>query len=164
MVLRALVARWHCRFMADVPASPRNVYGRTLLQEALVQKKKGMLKFILAVDRATLRDVYDVDYKGWSAVHYAAFDGDLEALMLLHARGANLNKVVPVNGLTPLILAAIKGHFGVVQYLLENGADSQARTVDGERAMDIVRRISLISISTRMAHLLADARIDDPDR
>lgn len=49
-------------------------------------------------------------------------------------------KPLPRDRLTPLHLAAEKGHTEMVELLLENGADPRAVDSDGRRPYDVVRR------------------------
>ncbi len=75
----------------------------------------------------------DVDARGQqgaSALHWAAFNGDLEMVRMLLDAGARVDAVLD-NGSTPLHLAAFEGHTDVVRLLLQRGADPAARTLDG---------------------------------
>jgi len=55
----------------------------------------------------------------------AAMDGSLPRLRLLHLTGANVN--APGHCCAPLFLAAGQGRANVVRYLLDEGADVNAR-------------------------------------
>src|SRR5262249_13223372 len=56
---------------------------------------------------------------GWTPLSKAADAGQLEAVKLLLARGANINQTS--SGLTPLFCAARHGHLGVARFLVEEG-------------------------------------------
>ena len=65
---------------------------------------------------------------GNTALHQAIYRRDLEAVKLLHAAGADL-EIVDRFGQTPLLLALYRrhtlhrGHMGIIEFLLKNGAD-----------------------------------------
>ena len=63
----------------------------------------------------------------------AAVDGNLRRLQLLHFAGANVN--VRGNCCLPLYLAAGEGRLEVVRYLLDQGADVNAREQFGDTAL-----------------------------
>jgi len=62
----------------------------------------------------------DID-RGWTALHYAASDGDAGMVKLLMAKGANVN-AAGRTGDTPLHLAAENDHMDVVALLQANNA------------------------------------------
>ncbi|KAL6057212.1 putative Histone-lysine N-methyltransferase, H3 lysine-9 specific [Balamuthia mandrillaris] len=63
---------------------------------------------------------------GWTALHWAAFGGQKECLILLLAHGASID--AKATGLeTPLHLAANGGHFSCVSELLERGATADPK-------------------------------------
>ena len=63
----------------------------------------------------------------------AAVDGNLHRLRLLHFAGANVN--ARGNCCMPLYLAAGEGRLEVVRYLLDEGADVNAREQFGDTAL-----------------------------
>jgi ankyrin repeat protein len=63
----------------------------------------------------------------------AAMDGNLHRMRLLHFTGANIN--ARGNCCTPLFLAAGEGRLDVVRYLLDEGADVNAREKFGNTAL-----------------------------
>jgi ankyrin repeat protein len=74
---------------------------------------------------------------GFSALHFAAFKGDLSMVKALLEAGAPVN-VADDRGLTPLIMASNSRSKDpdVVRLLLEHGADSQAKDSLGRTASD----------------------------
>ena len=58
---------------------------------------------------------------GWTALHYAAVNGDLELVKYLIRHGANINKAT-AEGSSPLFLANLGGHDDVVKILRNAGA------------------------------------------
>jgi|GEM_PF-6461478 len=69
------------------------------------------------------------DGEGYTAVHFAAWDGKDEILAFLLEAGAKAD-VVGEDGYTPLLLAAASGHLDCVEILVENGADVNRRVKD----------------------------------
>ncbi len=58
----------------------------------------------------------------WTAAHFAAREGALEATTALAAARANLNRTDP-DGASALMIAVINGHYDVASALLRGGAD-----------------------------------------
>lgn len=58
---------------------------------------------------------------GWSAVHYAAMNGDIELVQYLVSKGVNVNKAT-AEGSTPLFLAKMEGYNEIVEILRRAGA------------------------------------------
>lgn len=59
---------------------------------------------------------------GLTALHYAAFRGDLDIARFLLKHGADANAKHQISG-TPIFVAALRGHADVVELLLEHKAD-----------------------------------------
>ena len=88
--------------------------------------------------RALLRDGMDVNAAqgdGMTALHWAAERGDVEMANVLVYGGALLEATTRLGAFTPLLVASRAGRGGVVQTLLEAGADVHARTSTGETAL-----------------------------
>jgi ankyrin repeat protein len=63
-------------------------------------------------------------------INLSVAKGDIEAVRRLVNAGANVNnrsKTYFYNGMTPLMIAAHKGHANVIRYLLSKGANARAR-------------------------------------
>ena len=60
---------------------------------------------------------------GLSALHFAARQGAMGTAEALLAAGADINQRCAGDKTTPLIIAAINGHFDLASYLLDKGAD-----------------------------------------
>lgn len=82
-------------------------------------------------------DIYMTDKKnGATALHPAAFNGNLSTVKLLLSKGADINRR-DSNKVTPLFAAAIGRHQEVVRILLEKGADPNATNKDGLTPLDV---------------------------
>jgi len=72
------------------------------------------------------RDVAQIG--GHTALHFAARDGQLEAVQALVEAGADVNQPSATTAMTPLIQAIITGHYDIAKYLLDHGADPNLAT------------------------------------
>ena len=57
--------------------------------------------------------------------HQAARQGDLDLVKYLHKAGADLNEMDNERN-TPILLAALNGHYPIVKYLYDNGVGYHA--------------------------------------
>ena len=90
-----------------------------------------------AAVRALLEQQVDVnaaEVDGTTALHWAAYQGDVETARLLLAAGARTG-VTNRYGVTPLALAAERGEARIVGALLEAGADPNATLPEGETVL-----------------------------
>ncbi len=83
----------------------------------------------------------DVNKPGWTALHYAATGGHGDIVQLLLREHAYIDAASP-NGSTPLMMAAKYGGSGVVQVLLDAGADPLIKNNLGLTALDFARDAS----------------------
>jgi len=70
------------------------------------------------------------DNLGWTALHFAAYKGDLDIVKVLLDAAASL-ELRETNGATSLVIACQEGHLETVQALLYAGADLKASTLQG---------------------------------
>jgi uncharacterized protein len=90
-----------------------------------------------AAVRALLKDKAPVDGRlgdGATALHWAAYWDNADALALLVQAGANVNAVTDL-GITPLYLASSNGNAITVQRLLDKGADPNLVSAAGVSAL-----------------------------
>ena len=74
-------------------------------------------------------DINIMDYNGWTALHHAAFKGDLNACAELIQNRANVN-AFSTSMKTPIHLAAYHNHPGMIHLLAQNGANLEGITND----------------------------------
>jgi len=87
-------------------------------------------------------------YAGWTDLHYAAYEGDVERVKKLLKKGANPN-TQSKDGYTPLLVAAMEGHVEVVRLLLEHGADPNAKDINGDTPLHwaaFVGRVDMVKL------------------
>ncbi len=76
---------------------------------------------------------------GTTALHWAVYRSDLEAVNLLIAAGADV-KAVTREGVTPLAMASLYGNVPIVERLLKAGADAKERGPNGETTLMFAAR------------------------
>ena len=108
-----------------------------------------------AAVRALLEQQVDVnaaEVDGTTALHWAAYQGDVETARLLLAAGARTG-VTNRYGVTPLALAAERGEAPIVGALLEAGADPNATLPEGETVvMAAARAGNVDTLRLLLAH------------
>jgi hypothetical protein len=80
-----------------------------------------------------------VGHMNRSALHIAAMEGKLEAVLFLIEKKANLNAQAS-SGETPLHLATLNSHKNVIEVLLDEGANADAVNFSGKKAIDYARK------------------------
>ena len=68
---------------------------------------------------------------GLAALHFAARQGAMATTEALIKAGANVNQQGAGDKTTPILVAAINGHFDLVSYLLDQGADPNLASIGG---------------------------------
>jgi ankyrin repeat protein len=68
---------------------------------------------------------------GLSALHFAAREGQLDAVQALVAAGANVNQVTDSDKLSIMTQAIINGHFDIARFLLDHGGDPTLASTGG---------------------------------
>jgi len=65
---------------------------------------------------------------GNAALHFAAREGQMDAIHVLVANGADVNQGSMTDAMTPLVQAIITGHYDVAAFLLDHGANPNLST------------------------------------
>ncbi len=68
---------------------------------------------------------------GMTALHHAVRQGNAEAALALLDGGADINQVTATDSTSPLLLAAINGHFDLVMELIKRGANVKIASTAG---------------------------------
>jgi len=72
---------------------------------------------------------------GLTALHFAARQGARQTAEALVGAKADVNALSPADGTTPLVIAAINGHFDLAKYLLDHGANPNLPSHSGMTAL-----------------------------
>ncbi|XP_058060716.1 ankyrin repeat domain-containing protein 39 [Anopheles bellator] len=105
--------------------------------------------------------LHDRDSCGYTALHYAARSGHLDACRLLLAAGLGVDEVTN-GGVTALHRAAMMGHVEIVVELLASGADPGRRDNDGRTALHRAAEGGHLSCCQRLvSHSATLSRIED---
>ncbi len=103
----------------------------TRLADAAQNSDRNLVKSLLAQKV----DVNAPQGDGATALHWAAFNDDLETAQLLLAAGANLKAATRVGSITPLFMAAKNGNAAMLELLLKSGADPNSTDEHGTTAL-----------------------------
>lgn len=107
----------------------------TSLHFALSQKKVAFLPVLIEKKL----DLIHHEFQGSQAIHHASFFGNLDAVRILIRNGVNLN-AQDANGDTPLIIAFKEKKFGIIKFLLRNGADPKIKNKLQENLNNLARK------------------------
>jgi hypothetical protein len=145
--LMACVASGHYEYVDAILAKTgkssidaKSVYGSTALTLAASGNTPEAARAAEALINAGA-DVNAKDDMGWSVLSKVALNSpSLQLLELLLKKGAGVDHASDL-GVTPLMAAAQRddGNPAFVKALLENGADPEASTANGETALDLAR-------------------------
>lgn len=72
---------------------------------------------------------------GNTALHFAAREGQMDAVRALVEAGANVNEITTSDNLPAMTQAIITGHFDIAKYLLDHGADPNIASATGLTAL-----------------------------
>ena len=78
--------------------------------------------------------------QGWTELTYASWNGRLDDVRALVAKGADVNLHDKEPGWTPLMHAAFHGHADIVKLLLEKGANAKATEKNGMSALQLAEK------------------------
>ena len=96
--------------------------------------KNGQVTLIKNLLKAKV-DINALDTEGLSSLHWAAIIGNAEVTKLLISEGANIEIKGTIFKSSPLLFACQNGRTKIVETLLENGADINAKSSNGTRAI-----------------------------
>ena len=102
-----------------------------------------------------------VGYAGWrgsSPLHIAAFTGNLGAVKVLLNGKADVHSTKQAYRMTPLHLAAMGGHKEIIEALLSEGAQADARAHRGKTAADWARRRGHTQLAERLKAISDEQR------
>jgi uncharacterized protein len=80
-------------------------------------------------------DIDGAQGDGSTALHWAAFNDDLETTKILLAAGANVKVTTREGGITPLFMACTNGNVAIMEALLKAGADANSVKANGTTAL-----------------------------
>lgn len=113
---------------ADPNATAGNQMNTTTLYQAICNRASPAMISVLLQNGADPNKKQD---DGYSPVHMATSNGDVEALRLVLGAGGDANAQA-INGATPLDFAVQKHHIDVARVLLEGGADPNLKDGKGQ--------------------------------
>lgn len=107
----------------------------------------------------------EINRPGWTALHYASAVGNVVLMRKLIENSAYIDAESP-NKTTPLMMAARAGHLSSVQFLIDEGADVNAKNELGLNAIDFAKSqnqtaiIKLLERYVDQSETKADAKAD----
>src|SRR5437868_9427076 len=99
----------------------------TRLADAAMQNDKDAVRSLLKQKV----DVNGAHGDGATALHWAAYNDDLETVKLLLAAGANVKATTREGAITPLFMACVNGDAPMIEALLKAGADANSVKSNG---------------------------------
>ena len=92
-----------------------------------------------AAVNALLEKGAEVNRPGWTPLHYAAANGNIDIVRALLDKSAYIDAESP-NKTTPMMMAARGGHIHTVKLLLDEGADETLKNELGMNAIDFAEK------------------------
>ena len=129
---------------------------RAPLAEAAQKKDRSAIRALLEQHA----DVNAPQVDGMTALHWSAYQDDLETAGLLVHAGANANAANRY-GVTPLSLACTNGNASIVELLLKNGADPNLALPGGETPLMTASRTGTLAVVEVL--LARGATVDSKD-
>lgn len=90
------------------------------------------------LQRASKKELNKQDNTGWTAMHWAAWNGNVELLKAVIGKGADVN-ATDKNGSTSFHVAAQYGHLEALEHLIECGSNIWALDDQGRTAATVAR-------------------------
>jgi len=123
----------------DVNLEAQATNGDTPLMLAAFYGNEPVVRLLLS------REV-EVNRPGWTALHYAAINGNAQIVGMLLEASAYIDAESPDDKMTPVMLAAMRGRAAAVAALRDGGADLTLKNKDGLTAMDLARRHGQVEV------------------
>jgi ankyrin repeat protein len=101
------------------------------LSEAAMQGDKVALKSLMQQHA----DIDGAQGDGTTALHWAAFNDDIELVRTLITSGANVRATTRLGAISPLFMACTNGNAAIVDLLLKAGADANSTKANGTTAL-----------------------------
>jgi len=95
----------------------QSIFGEAPIHKAVLSDDGNKEKTLKAIIDDCNANVNNMDSNGWSALHHAAYIGDLASATVLIESGAKVNAYSNQQR-TPLHLAAINNHVDLIKLLL----------------------------------------------
>ena len=124
------IARYLVEQGADV--NRRDLDGWTALRWAEANDQTAVIEYLTGIERGNERN------DPLTALYNAARDGDLDGVKSALENGANINYRDNSTDNTPLLIATIREHYTIAEYLIDNGANVNARNKEGRSALNYV--------------------------
>jgi uncharacterized protein len=112
-------------------ASMFAVAGDARLSEAAMRGDKSAVQALLSQGV----DIDGAQGDGSTALHWAAFNDDIETTKMLLAAGANVKVTTREGAITPLFMASTNGNAAIIEALLKAGADVHSVKANGTTAL-----------------------------
>ncbi len=101
---------------------------------------------------------------GWTALHFAAFGGQVDVLELLLKRGAEVDARAKTKfDNTPLQAAALTGQVEAIRRLIAHGADVRVKQAEGATALHEAAALGNEQLATLLLDAGADVNARDHD-
>ena len=126
------------------------MYGMYTGEQLLTAAEQGNIKQVEDILKNAPQGTLDVNFKdpelGFTALHWAASNGQDKLTALLIRYGADIN-IQDTSKDTPLHYAAFQGSMPTVRLLLSKGANADLKNAAGESALDHARAQGHIEVA-----------------
>ncbi|XP_044761040.1 protein fem-1 homolog CG6966 isoform X1 [Coccinella septempunctata] len=157
------IVKYLVQHRADIEIANR--HGHTCLMIACYKGHLEVVKYLLELNA----DVNRRSVKGNTALHDCAESGSLDILRLLLDHGAVMTR--DSYGMTPILAAAVTGHYYIVSFLIHHPDVSREEQIDAlelcgatfvDKKRDMVKAIYLWKKAMLIRYLPGEKRINKP--